>query len=264
MENRSLAEIKIAPTLEGYEMEIVKANSTLPKVLEVPDLAKQLIPVIAEAYVIVGHSFDGKDLNVLSNSVAKELCRRYRTFTIADAKVAIAEGAKGSYGDFTHISLKEILIWIEKYKHEVRYVALKKQHQFEEEQSAESEKAKTEEVILNIKKSINNAFKTYVETGQLPEGSDEVMAAGWRMMDSDNKALITVEEKFRLYEEALLKINLEEIKEIAKGNDPLQNDFKTRFVEFTNSSRKTKAEAMAFFWEFENYKKLEAEKIFEV
>jgi len=74
-----------------------------------------VLGLVTKALVLAGKNMNGDDLAILVREADKLVATKYKFHSLADIEEALVSGARGDYGDYFSINLKEINFWIGEY-----------------------------------------------------------------------------------------------------------------------------------------------------
>lgn len=184
---------------------------TSPKAIELSkkNLQSTLAEIIARAYYDCGYRIDTPDLALMAANLADEIKNYFASLSVEDVKLALANGSRGQYGEFTGLSIALFHRWLRAHQTSAnRLNALKALPAEDHTPVIDREKIESD-----WKAHIQKQFKTYKETGQL---SIEFPTHQYREFEKRGLIKFSNEKKKELFNTA--KENITEMKKLRRLN----------------------------------------------
>jgi len=101
------------------------------------------------------------DLALMTGKIIHELKRNYSKLTISEVSQAMELGSKGKLGDFTHLSVRQIIKWLDEYIIKIRREANHKLKDFQEKKEVEVNLEKEAKRIKEFEERIVQTYEDF-------------------------------------------------------------------------------------------------------
>lgn len=201
-ENKQLLIGAISDKLTHAEIMALEANYCEKiKLVKKSDMVEPLTAAITKANQMIMHTSKGNDISVMVDLLIQELKTSFTTYTVEEVCQAIHSGSKKELNEFVHISVTEILKWVQLWNDKVRKEAIHKQNKFLEEKQKEIDEQVRKEKIIKFKRSILEYYNHFFSSGEfLPlDGED---AAIFRYLQDQGIINMPNKQKNEIWAEA--------------------------------------------------------------